>query len=134
MKKNIVILILIVFIISCAALKTSKPSFDKVYTNLNNSENQYFWQQFHEGNIENVDSIIRKLEAQYQKDSTNLITNAHLGFAHIWALSEWQRIPNVNEKVTDHAYFSYKHFTKAYKLNPNDKRILGFLADIAKSI
>ncbi|TAD85202.1 MAG: hypothetical protein EAY75_11765 [Bacteroidetes bacterium] len=130
MKKTIIALTALALILSCATLKTSKPDFDNLYDNLDHAENLYFWEQFHAGNIENVDSIIGKLERQYKKDSTNLIANAHLGFAHIWALSEWQRIPNVTAKITDHAYLSYKHFGKAYQLNPNDKRILGFLADL----
>jgi len=130
MKKSITILAIIIIGVSCATLKMSKPSFEDVYTDIDNEENKYFWEQFHNGNIINVDSIINKLEQQYKKDTTDLIANAHLGFAHIWALSEWQRIPNVTAKVTDHAALSYKYFTKAYQLNPNDKRILGFLADI----
>ncbi len=130
MRKSIVFLTLIIFIASCAALNTNKKNLENVYSNLDNEENVYFWKQFHEGNLDNVDSIINKLEVQYKKDTTNFVVNAHLGFAHIWALSEWQRIPNVGSNVTDHAYLSYKYFTKAYEINPNDKRILGFLADI----
>ncbi len=130
MKKSRIILTLLIFAISCATLKISKPSFDDVYSKIENEDNKYFWEQFHSGNIENVDSIINKLELQYKKDTTDLIANAHLGFAHIWALSEWQRIPNVTAKVTDHAALSYKYFAKAYQINPNDKRILGFLADV----
>jgi hypothetical protein len=106
MKKSITILAIIIIGVSCATLKMSKPSFEDVYTDIDNEENKYFWEQFHNGNIINVDSIINKLEEQYKKDTTDLIANAHLGFAHIWALSEWQRIPNVTAKVTDHAALS----------------------------
>jgi len=130
MKKTIVVLTLLIVIISCATLKVNKPNFDQVYSNINNEETKYFWEQFHDGNVKNVDSIITKLEDLYKKDTINPVVNAHLGFAHIWALSEWQRIPNVGPNITNHANLSYKYFTKAYQLNPNDKRILGFLADV----
>lgn len=130
MRKIILITTTLFLVISCATLKSSKLNFEDVYSNLETSGNVYFWEQLHDGNIKNVDTIIQKLEKEYNKDSTNLIANAHLGFAHIWALTEWQRIPNVKPNVTDHAYLSYKHFLKAYEINPNDKRILGFLADI----
>lgn len=130
MKKMIVFAVIVIMAISCATSKMSKPTFEGVYAHIDNEVNQYFWNQFHNGNIENLDLIISKLEKEYKKDTTDLIANAHLGFAHIWALSEWQRIPNVTAKVTDHASLSYKHFTKAYNLNPNDPRILGFLADV----
>ena len=130
MRKSIISFGIVIFIISCATLKVSNPTFDNVYAHIDNEGNKYFWDQFHNGNIENVDRIINKLEQQYKKDTNDLIANAHLGFVHIWVLSEWRRIPNVTAKITDHAAISYKYFTKAYQLNPNDKRILGFLADI----
>lgn len=129
MSKKIFILIIFLITISWATVKIVNLNYDDDYQEVNTDENEYFWKQFHEGNIENIDNIISKLENKYKKDSTNLITNSHLGFAHIWALSEYKRIPNVGANVTDHAYLSYKHFSKAYELNPNDKRVLGFLAD-----
>jgi tetratricopeptide (TPR) repeat protein len=129
MRKTIIIGLLF-FMVACATLRVSTPSFEKVYSEVDNSENRYFWEQFHKGNLNNLDSIINKLDVAYKIDSTNVLTNAHLGFAHIWALSEWQRIPNVGSQIKEHAYLSYKHFSKAYELNPNDKRILGFLGDI----
>ncbi len=121
--------ILVIISTSCATIKFSKQNFENVYAQVNTPENKYFWEQFHKGNLENIDSIIKKLEGQTAKDSFGLIPTAHLGFAHFWALAEWKRIPNVTTKITDHAKLAYDNFSRAYQLNPNDKRILGFLAD-----
>ena len=129
MKKCLVLMGIMVFVYACTSSKYFKTNPDKVYSNLNIDENKYFWEQFHEGNISNLDSIIKKLEHQLTLDSNDLVANAHLGFAHMWGLSEWQRIPNVRPNVKDHAGLAYKYFTKAYDLNPNDARILGFLSD-----
>ncbi len=129
MKKSIVLIGMMVFVIACTSSKYFKSNPDVVYNNLNHDENKYFWEQFHEGDISKLDSIIKKLELQLSLDSNNLVANAHLGFAHMWGLSEWQRIPNVGPNVKNHAGLAYKFFSKAYELNPNDARIQGFLAD-----
>lgn len=133
MKKTTVVFLVISIAISCATLKLYDSSYEKFYDNLNTIDNTYFWEQFHDGSISNADSIISKLEAKLNADSTDVVANAHLGFAHIWILTEGQRIPNSKINIPYHVNQSYKYFSKAYELNPNDKRILGFLANVQMS-
>lgn len=115
--------------ISCEKKTEAPTPFEKVYQRVADPENEYFWEQFHSGNVTNVMEVISRLEKQYREDSTNLIAAAHLGFAHFWLMAEGIRsgvpVDNLPQRVAK----AYGYFTKAYQLNPNDKRVLGFLAD-----
>lgn len=136
MKKSILVITSIaiagiISVMSCEKNRTEETAFDKIYERVNDPENHYFWEQFHQGNIDNAEQIISKLERQYQQDSTNLVATAHLGFARFWLISEGMRsrVPVPGEEIPGHIAGAYKYFKKAYQLNPNDKRVLGFLAD-----
>lgn len=125
--------LIIISTVSCEKKSGEPTPFEKVYARVSDPENEYFWEQFHSGNARNVTELIGRLEKQYQEDSTNVIAAAHLGFAHFWLLAEGirQGVP-VNDlplAVTK----AYHYFMKAYQLNPNDKRVLGFLADAEMS-
>ncbi|MBO9591364.1 MAG: hypothetical protein J7599_00560 [Niabella sp.] len=134
MKKSILVLAGLVLagtlsILSCRKHKTEKSAFDKLYERVNDPQNHYFWEQFHNGRIENVKAVIQQLEQQYLEDSTNLIATAHLGFARFWLLSEGLRGGITPEEIPAHVAAARRFFAKAYEMNPNDKRVLGFLAD-----
>jgi hypothetical protein len=50
--------------------------------------NDFFWQNFHAGNYDSISVVIAKLNQALEEQPNDLITTAHLGFTHIWALSE----------------------------------------------
>ena len=98
--------------------------------------NDYFWKNFHAGNYNNLDSVLFYLNAAYIENPNHTETVAHLGFAHIWALSERDKRTSdlPNPRIIDHAILSMKYFGEAYKLKPDDARILGFFADAKMTV
>ena len=68
--------------------------------------------------------------AAYNENPNHLETVTHLGFTHIWALSERHNLDEIPPPIVDHATLALKYFGESYKLNPNDPRTLGFLADM----
>ena len=66
-------------------------------TELSDHANQYFWKNFHEGNYNKLDSIIYYLSASYNENPNHLETVTHLGFSHIWKLSERDRLKKFHQ-------------------------------------
>ena len=97
---------------------------------LSTHANNYFWKNFHAGNYANLDSVLFYLMAAYNENPNHVETAAHLGFTHIWALSERDRNDMPDPRIVSHATLSAKYFGEAYQLKPDDMRILGFLADV----
>ncbi len=134
-------LLVISFTVSCS-VKTinvsKKPSLNKSSTearsNLSKQANQLFWQALHSGSYEDLPKVIRVLTAAYLEDPNDTETVVHLGFSHIWALSERGRLAEIEPTITDHATLSLKYFGEAYQLNPKDPRVLGFLADLKMTV
>src|SRR5690348_8189629 len=63
--------------------------------------NSYFWENFHAGNYDSIPKIIQKLSRAMNENPNDLITTAHLGFSHIWALSERQRLKDPNPLIAE---------------------------------
>lgn len=135
MKKVIttsVVFLLLLYFSGCsylAVMFTKGKQISYHQSELSLEANKYFWENFHKGNYDSLETIINKLTQSYIENPSDLRTAAHLGFAHIWALAERQRIENLQPDIIDHIVLSQKYFSEAYTLNDNDPRILGFLAD-----
>ena len=129
--------ILLLALISCTKdILFQKKSINGLAdpTELSDHANQYFWQNFHQGNYEKLDSIIYYLSASYNENPNHLETVTHLGFSHIWKLSERDRLDEIPPTITDHAVLSLKYFDESQKLNKKDPRTLGFLADLKMTV
>jgi hypothetical protein len=90
--------------------------------------NQYFWEQFHKGNYDSIPRMLEKLTAEYLQNPRDFNTTAHLGFTHMWALSERGRIKQLSPRITEHMILAKKYFEEARALKKDDARIHGFLA------
>lgn len=125
-------LLLVFFLWGCSLGVTTlnlKKERDDRPTQLNIHANEYFWENLHQGNYAALDSVFFYLKAAYSENSNHLETVTHLGFAHMWALSERQRLNPIPPGITDHATLALKYFGESYRMNPHDPRVLGFLAD-----
>jgi len=47
-----------------------------------------FWSTLHGGEYAQIPTVLEALTAAYVRDPTDAVTAAHIGFAHIWRLSE----------------------------------------------
>lgn len=134
MKKFLFISFVALLVASCGLIvKMTKSKNERgqlVETPLSKSANAYFWEQFHAGNYDSVNAVISQLNLALGENPNDLVTTAHLGFAHVWALSERQALKNPDASITEHLLLSKRYFQEAYEMNPHDPRLLGFLADM----
>lgn len=134
MIKIYVITIIALFITSCGIIvnltDSKKNNGTIVDSQISKEVNDYFWEQLHQGNYDSIPQIIAKLNLALANNPNDLITTAHLGFVHIWALSERQRLNEPKGDIIEHLYLSRRYFEEANKMNPHDPRFLGFLADL----
>lgn len=134
MRKLIVFSIIAIVVTGCSLIvdlvesKEAKGVY--VNTSIANEANAYFWNQLHQGNYDSINTVISKLNLALADNPNDLVTTAHLGFTHVWALAERQRLDIPQANITEHIYLSRRYFEEAYKMNPHDPRILGFLADM----
>ena len=87
-----------------------------------------FWETLHNGEYDRIPQALDALTAVYLDNPNDAITAAHVGWLHIWRLSERSRLSSVPPTVTDDAVMARKYFQEAVTLNPSDGRYLGFLA------
>jgi hypothetical protein len=87
-----------------------------------------FWQTFHNAEYEKIQPALEVLTAAYLQTPSDAKTAAHIGWLHIWRLSERARLNSIPATSTDDAVMARKYFTEAVALDPSDARYLGFLA------
>jgi hypothetical protein len=89
-----------------------------------------FWDVFHGGRYEEIPPTLELLTAAYLADPTDAVTAAHVGWLHIWRLSERGRLAQVPATITDDAVVAHKYFQEAVTLDPKEARYLGFLGAV----
>ena len=72
--------------------------------------------------------MLEALTAAYMEDPRDAETAAHIGFSHVWRVSEQARLDARSAAITDHVVLSRKYFAEAVRLAPDDWRFKGFLA------
>lgn len=92
------------------------------------SADELFWSTLHGADYEHIAPALEAETAAYLGGTNDAVATAHVGWLHIWRLSERQRLTAVPATITDDATLSRKYFQEAVALNPNDARYLGFLA------
>jgi uncharacterized protein YceK len=92
------------------------------------SADELFWSTLHGAEYEHIAPALEVETAAYLAAPNDAVTTAHVGWLHIWRLSERQRLDSVPAAITDDATLSRKYFEDAVALNPDDARYLGFLA------
>jgi hypothetical protein len=89
---------------------------------------ELFWQTFHNGEYEKIQPALEALTAAYLQTPSDAKTAAHIGWLHIWRMSERARLNSIPATSTDDAVLARKYFSEAVTLDPSDARYLGFLA------
>ena len=87
-----------------------------------------FWQTFHNGEYEKIQPALEVLTAAYLQTPSDAKTAAHIGWLHLWRMSERARLNSVPATSTDDVVMARKYFAEAVTLDPSDARYLGFLA------
>ena len=89
-----------------------------------------FWQTLHNGDYERIPAALTALKAAYLADPNDAVTAAHIGWMHIWRLSERARLASLDPGITDDAVLARKYFEEAVGLKPGEARYLGFYASL----
>jgi hypothetical protein len=87
-----------------------------------------FWHTFHGGQYDSIQPAIEALTRAYLATPNDAMTAGHLGWLHIWRISEHSRLAKTPASITEDMALSRKFFEEAVQLDPTDARLLGFLA------
>lgn len=88
-----------------------------------------FWDSLHEGQYEKIPAVEKLLTAAYLQNPHDPTLAAHLGFLHIWKITERNREKIIPPTIVDEIILAKKYFSDAVLLNPSDARSQGFLGD-----
>jgi hypothetical protein len=86
-----------------------------------------FWQTLHQGDYQHLSKTTDLLTAAYLENTNDPDLAAYLGFAHIWKLTERERLSTIPPTIVDEIILAKKYFSDAVALNPQDARLHGFL-------
>ena len=87
-----------------------------------------FWETFHRGDYAKIQASLEATTAAYLRNPNDAVRAAHIGWLHMWRLSERSRMEHTPATITDDAVLARKYFQKAVDLAPEDARYRGFLA------
>lgn len=88
-----------------------------------------FWETLHAGNYAAIPETTSLLTAAYLENPNDPKLAAHLGFMHIWKITERAREKTIPPTITNEIILARKYFADAVELNPEDARFQGFLGD-----
>jgi hypothetical protein len=133
MKWFSVLLTMLSFIlISCekfALLTTGAKKAQHSNTPLAQHAEQYFWETLHQGQYQNIDKLDYLLMAAYLQNPDDPKLAAHLGFIHLWKLTERARLQTESPLITQEIILANKFFSDALALDPDNPIYQGFHGD-----
>lgn len=89
---------------------------------------ELFWKTFHGGDYAAIQPALEAATAAYLRNPNDATTAAHVGWLHMWRVSERQRLERAPASITDDLVLARKYFQRAVDLAPEDARFRGFLA------
>ena len=114
---------------SFVAVQTApQKTASAVRTEASIKADQLFWSTLHGGRYEDIGRTLEVLTAAYLANPADPVTAGHIGWMHIWRISESARLDKVPASITDDAVLAHKYFGEASRLDPAEARYLGFLA------
>jgi hypothetical protein len=112
-----------------ALMTTPKKQACSSYTILAEHAEATFWTTLRKGKYNEIPHATKLLTAAYLESPNDPNLAAHLGFLHIWKITERQRLKTNEPTIVDEIILAKKYFSDATALNPSDARFQGFLAD-----
>jgi hypothetical protein len=110
--------------VHAAPRKQAKPSQDPQAA----AATQAFFEAFMAQRYEALPQVTDALTAAYLKNPADAKLALLIGHAHFWRAAERKRDPKVGPGVTDAIVLANFYFGEAYRLQPDDHRIAGWLA------
>lgn len=128
----LVIAIFFIPLTSCETIAihmTPKKQAIASYTQLAKTAENTFWNTLHRGEYQQIQEVQKLLLAAYLENPNDPQLAAHLGFLHIWKITERNREQTIPPSIVNDIILSKKYFADAHELNPHDARFLGFYGD-----
>lgn len=114
----------------CASMAINaapKKKANPVQSAFSKKANDAFWAALHGGHYADIPRVKELLQRAYMEDPFDAVTTAHLGFLHVWKISERGRLEQVQASITDEMLLSQRYFHEAVEMT-DDPRFMGFLA------
>src|SRR5262249_52419372 len=90
----------------------------------------FFWDRFHAGDYSAIPEILARLDAALSARPDDPSLERHVAWTHVWRLAELARGAATGAEVADSIATAHPAFARAWLLNGDDPRVLGFLAGI----
>ena len=87
-----------------------------------------FWNTFHGAHYDQLPATIEVLTRAYLATPNDPVTAAHLGWLHMWRISERTRLDSIPATIADEILLARRYFEESVQLDHSDARTLGFLA------
>jgi hypothetical protein len=110
---------------ACAELGPDQPCDDRL-----DPADVFFWDRFHAGDYGAIPEIMDRLQAALVERPDDPSLQRHLAWANVWRLGELSRGTASGPDLADSIAQTRPAFARAWMLNPDDPRVLGFLAGI----
>lgn len=112
-----------------AIMFTPKKMPAASHSQLADTAEKNFWETLHKGNYAGIPETEKLLTAAYLQNPNDPALAAHLGFIHIWKITERERLQTMPPAIVNEIILSRKYFADAAALDPDDARFQGFLGD-----
>jgi hypothetical protein len=89
-----------------------------------------FWDSLLSDDYDRLPEVTNMLTAAYLENPHDGQIALLLGMAHLWTITESDRLPEVKATITDELILAEAYFEQAMLLNPDDARILGWLSSV----
>lgn len=133
MRLYALILFIVMFMLSScekfALMTTPKKEPVTSHTKLAKIAEDRFWTTLHKGEYHQIPEATKLMTAAYLQNPHDPNLAAHLGFLHIWKITERNREAEIQPSIVNEIILAKKYFKDAVELNPHDARYLGFLGD-----
>lgn len=130
--KYLFFVLLLLALTSCERIALfTTPQKKPLLTNkaLSNLAEENFWVTLHKGDYQHIPNALKLLTAAYLENPNDPRIAAHLGFLHIWTITERARLTTVEPTIINEIILARKYFADAVELDQSDARFQGFLGD-----
>jgi hypothetical protein len=110
---------------ACAEIGPEDPCRDALHP-----ADAFFWDRFHAGDYGAIPEILDRLDAALAERPDDPSLERHVAWTNIWRLGERARGAASGAEVGESVAQTRPAFARAWRLNPDDPRVLGFLAGI----
>lgn len=133
MRLFYVVLVFVIFnLVSCekiALINTPKKKPQSSKSQLAAQAEHYFWQTLHQGRYQDIPKADFLLMAAYLENPNDPKLAAHLGFIHIWKITERAKVKDKSPLTPNQIILSKKYFADALQLDPQNPIYQGFYGD-----